>query len=82
MLMFRLTNRDYLPFNELIYSFSPVENQFISVLGKRLRNLIGLSDQEISELADYFKVQDGRVFYRQLCDVIHKSGKSPKNVPD
>lgn len=36
--------------------------------------MIGLSDEEITELADYFKVQDGRIFYTQMCEVIHNSG--------
>ncbi|XP_045460656.1 uncharacterized protein LOC123671052 [Harmonia axyridis] len=52
------------------------ESQFISVLYGQLRGKIGLSEQEISDLADYFRVQDGRVFYAQLCEVIHNS------VPD
>ncbi|CAH0558987.1 unnamed protein product [Brassicogethes aeneus] len=49
------------------------ESQFISVLSGQLRSTIGLSEQEISELADYFRVQDGRIFYTQLCQVIHDS---------
>lgn len=57
------------------FFFVSLERQFISVLGRQIRNQIGLSDQEISELADYFRVQDGRIFYTQLCEVIHKSGK-------
>ncbi|CAH0558988.1 unnamed protein product [Brassicogethes aeneus] len=50
-----------------------LESQFISVLSGQLRSTIGLSEQEISELADYFRVQDGRIFYTQLCQVIHDS---------
>ncbi|KAL3279480.1 hypothetical protein HHI36_016990 [Cryptolaemus montrouzieri] len=49
------------------------ESQFISVLSGQLRGKIGLSEQEISDLADYFRVQDGRIFYAQLCEVIHNS---------
>lgn len=57
----------------LLFNF--LESQFISVLYGQLRGKIGLSEQEISDLADYFRVQDGRVFYAQLCEVIHNSGK-------
>lgn len=39
-----------------------------------LRGPIGLSDQEIGDLADYFRVQDGRILYTQFCEVIHDSG--------
>ncbi|XP_018321327.1 uncharacterized protein LOC108734325 [Agrilus planipennis] len=52
------------------------ESQFTSVLSGPLKIVLALSDQEISELADYFKVPDGRILYRQLCEVIHGS------VPD
>ncbi|KAJ3666453.1 hypothetical protein Zmor_001895 [Zophobas morio] len=52
------------------------ESQFISVFSGHLQAIIGLSDQEISELADYFRIQDGRIFYTQLCEVIYDS------VPD
>jgi hypothetical protein len=53
---------------------SLLESQFISVFSGHLQAIIGLSDQEISELADYFRVQDGRIFYTQLCEVIYDSG--------
>nr|XP_022907624.1 uncharacterized protein LOC111419100 [Onthophagus taurus] len=49
------------------------ESQFVSVLSGPLRTTIGLSDEEISELAEYFRVPDGRVFYTQMCQVIHDS---------
>lgn len=52
-----------------------LESQFISVINGQLGAIIGLSDQEIAELADYFRVPDGRIYYTQLCDVIHQSGK-------
>lgn len=51
-----------------------LESQFISVIAGPLRSNVGLSDQEISDLADYFRVPDGRIFYTQLCEVIHDSG--------
>ncbi|XP_076267066.1 uncharacterized protein LOC143200510 isoform X1 [Rhynchophorus ferrugineus] len=49
------------------------ESQFISVIKGQLGGTIGLSEQEISELADYFRVPDGRIYYTQLCDVINDS---------
>ncbi|XP_014603469.1 PREDICTED: uncharacterized protein LOC106786514 [Polistes canadensis] len=52
------------------------EVKFVSVLCGPLKGIIGLSDKEICELADYFRVQDGRILYRQFCEVIHDS------VPD
>lgn len=51
------------------------EVKFIGVIGQQLRNIIGLSEQEISELTDYFRVQDGRIAYAQFCGVIHDNGK-------
>ncbi|CAG5034119.1 unnamed protein product [Parnassius apollo] len=47
------------------------ESKFISVLTGPLRSVIGLTDEEISQLADYFRTQDGRVLYHQLCQIIH-----------
>ncbi|XP_033317224.1 uncharacterized protein LOC117214955 isoform X1 [Bombus bifarius] len=49
------------------------ESKFISVLAGPLKDQIGLSDKEISDLADYFRVQDGRIFYTQFCEIIHDS---------
>ncbi|XP_056643883.1 uncharacterized protein LOC130449862 [Diorhabda sublineata] len=49
------------------------ESQFISVINGQLRATIGLSEQEVAELADYFRVPDGRIYYTQLCEVIHNS---------
>ncbi|XP_075225203.1 uncharacterized protein LOC142326511 [Lycorma delicatula] len=48
--------------------------KFISVFLGPLKKEIGLSDQEIYDLADYFKIQDGRVYYSQLCEVVHGEG--------
>lgn len=50
------------------------ESEFISIFANQLKNAIGLSDQEIIDLADYFRIQDGRILYTQLCDVIHTKG--------
>ncbi|XP_018398309.1 PREDICTED: uncharacterized protein LOC108776253 [Cyphomyrmex costatus] len=52
------------------------ESKFISVLTGPLKGVIGLSDREICDLADYFRIQDGRILYSQFCEVIHDS------VPD
>ncbi|RLU20681.1 hypothetical protein DMN91_007294 [Ooceraea biroi] len=52
------------------------ESKFISVLAGPLKGVIGLSDKEICDLTDYFRIQDGRIFYSQFCEVIHDS------VPD
>lgn len=51
-----------------------LESKFVSILAGPLKPTIGLSDQEIAELADYFRVQDGRILYTQLCEIIHDSG--------
>lgn len=47
----------------------------MSVLAGPLRAVIGLTEEEIGELTDYFRVQDGRILYTQLCEVIHASGR-------
>lgn len=47
------------------------ESKFVSVLRGPLSSIVGLSDEEIVQLADYFRTQDGRVFYHQLCTLIH-----------
>ncbi|XP_076647707.1 uncharacterized protein LOC143356146, partial [Halictus rubicundus] len=52
------------------------ESKFISVLAGPLKDTIGLSDKEIDDLADYFRVQDGRILYTQFCTIIHD------NVPE
>ncbi|KAL1506511.1 hypothetical protein ABEB36_005862 [Hypothenemus hampei] len=49
------------------------ESKFISVIHGQLGGTIGLSQQEVAELADYFRVPDGRIYYKQLCDVINDS---------
>lgn len=55
--------------------FTFAESNFVGVLSGVLRGEIGLSDQEIAEITDYFRVQDGRIFYGQFCSVIHDNGK-------
>ncbi|XP_043281125.1 uncharacterized protein [Venturia canescens] len=52
------------------------EAKFVAVLAGPLKGAIGLSDSEICDLADYFRIQDGRILYSQLCEVIHD------NVPE
>ncbi|XP_049870499.1 uncharacterized protein LOC126369940 [Pectinophora gossypiella] len=47
------------------------ESKFVSILAGPLRAVVGLSDAEIAQLADYFRAQDGRVLYHQLCQIIH-----------
>jgi len=39
-----------------------------------LKGVIGLSDKEICDLTDYFRIQDGRILYSQFCELIHDSG--------
>lgn len=50
------------------------ESKFISTLTTKLKDSIGLSDREIIELSDYFKVQNGQIAYAQFCSVIHDNG--------
>ncbi|XP_070165049.1 uncharacterized protein [Polyergus mexicanus] len=46
-------------------------SKFISVLAGPLKGVIGLSDKEICDLADYFRIQEGRILYSQFCEIIH-----------
>ncbi|GLV45240.1 chaoptin [Carabus blaptoides fortunei] len=58
------------------------ESKFVSILTGPLRAVIGLTEEEIGELTDYFRVQDGRILYTQLCEVIHASVPDfSKNAP-
>ncbi|XP_078046729.1 uncharacterized protein LOC144475059 [Augochlora pura] len=52
------------------------ESKFISVFAGPLKDIIGLSEKEVCDLADYFRVQDGRILYTQFCTIIHD------NVPE
>ncbi|XP_067627321.1 uncharacterized protein [Eurosta solidaginis] len=45
------------------------DSLFISVLGK-YKNIVGLSDFELCEVTDYFRLRDGRVAYQQFCKVV------------
>ncbi|XP_063987045.1 uncharacterized protein LOC135167617 [Diachasmimorpha longicaudata] len=49
------------------------ETKFIAILTGPLRHYVGLSDPEIADLTDYFSIQDGRIIYSQLCEVIYES---------
>lgn len=55
-------------------SYTFAETKFVSILNGPLKQTIGLCDKEICDLADYFRVQDGRILYMQFCEVIHDSG--------
>lgn len=44
------------------------------MLANKLRGTIGLCHEEITELTDYFRIQDGRISYGQLCQVLHGEG--------
>lgn len=50
-----------------------LETKFLSIFAGKLCGILGLSEKEITELADYFKMRDGRIYYKQLCDVIQGS---------
>ncbi|KAG8034064.1 hypothetical protein G9C98_008545, partial [Cotesia typhae] len=47
------------------------ETKFIAILSGRLKNTLGLSNIEITELSDYFRTSTGRIYYSQFCEVIH-----------
>ncbi|KYM82924.1 hypothetical protein ALC53_06636 [Atta colombica] len=49
------------------------KSKFLSVLAGPLKGVIGLSDKEICDLTDYFRIQDGRILYSQFCEIIHDS---------
>ncbi|KAJ8718752.1 hypothetical protein PYW07_016308 [Mythimna separata] len=55
------------------------ESKFVSILAGPLRSVVGLSDAEIAQLADYFRAQDGRVLYHQLCQIIHGEDAGGRN---
>uniref|UniRef100_A0A034VES4 Uncharacterized protein n=1 Tax=Bactrocera dorsalis TaxID=27457 RepID=A0A034VES4_BACDO len=42
---------------------------FTSILGK-YKNVVGLSEFELREVTDYFRLRDGRVAYKQFCKVV------------
>ncbi|XP_037810226.1 uncharacterized protein LOC119602666 [Lucilia sericata] len=45
------------------------ESLFSGILGK-YKNIIGLSDFELREVSDYFRLRDGRVVYKEFCKVV------------
>ncbi len=51
-----------------------LESRFINILTTNLKDSVGLCDQEINELSDYFKVQNGQIAFAQFCSVIHDNG--------
>lgn len=51
------------------------QSKFINVLANETRDKIGISNEEIRELTNYFQVQDGRVLYGQFCDAIHSNSE-------
>ncbi|KAG4066440.1 hypothetical protein HA402_007076 [Bradysia odoriphaga] len=53
------------------------ESKFITILTTNLKDSVGLTDQEINELTDYFKVQNGQIAYAQFCSVIHDNEPHP-----
>uniref|UniRef100_A0A336LCA6 CSON008072 protein n=1 Tax=Culicoides sonorensis TaxID=179676 RepID=A0A336LCA6_CULSO len=55
------------------------ESKFLSVFQGKLQKLVGLSEAEIIELTDYFKTRDGRIYYRQFCEVIQDPEKENLN---
>ncbi|XP_074114898.1 uncharacterized protein LOC141537673 [Cotesia typhae] len=59
-----------LPYN-LKALLSQKETKFIAILSGRLKNTLGLSNIEITELSDYFRTSTGRIYYSQFCEVIH-----------
>ncbi|XP_055905315.1 uncharacterized protein LOC129940841 isoform X2 [Eupeodes corollae] len=50
------------------------ESKFTSVLMK-YKKIIGLSEFEIRELTDYFRIRDGRIAYKQFCGVLCEKGQ-------
>lgn len=58
---------------KIIFNTIP-EVKFISIFRGPLRYVAALSETEILELADYFRLHDGRIHYSQLCQIIHDNG--------
>ncbi|XP_053950667.1 uncharacterized protein LOC128858424 [Anastrepha ludens] len=53
------------------------DSLFTGILGK-YKNVAGLSDFELREVTDYFRLRDGRVAYRQFCKVVCEEPTSIK----
>ncbi|XP_004533214.1 uncharacterized protein LOC101452318 [Ceratitis capitata] len=45
------------------------DSLFTSILGK-YKHVVGLSEFELLEVTDYFRLRDGRVAYKQFCKVV------------
>ncbi|KAI8521606.1 hypothetical protein Bbelb_013600 [Branchiostoma belcheri] len=54
------------------------ENQFVCGLALAVGKEANLARTEIQKLADYYKTEDGRVRYREFCDIMENA----YNVPD
>ncbi|XP_063710170.1 uncharacterized protein LOC134838551 [Culicoides brevitarsis] len=46
------------------------ESQFFTVLMKNLRGILTLDELEIKLLSNYFKLRNGKIHYKQFCDVM------------
>ncbi|XP_058985391.1 uncharacterized protein LOC101892754 isoform X1 [Musca domestica] len=57
------------------------ESLFSSILGK-YKNVIGLSDFELREVTDYFRLRDGRVIYSEFCKVVCNEERLKKDAGD
>ncbi|KAK0166586.1 hypothetical protein PV327_004079 [Microctonus hyperodae] len=68
-----LNLRDYFRVLDITNSGLVSEVKFISVLRGPLRYVVALSETEILELADYFRLHDGRIHYSQLCQIVHEN---------
>ncbi|KAK0079021.1 hypothetical protein PV325_001848 [Microctonus aethiopoides] len=71
LLRVNLNLRDYFQPLDITNSGLVSEVKFISIFRGPLRYVVSLSETEILELADYFRLHDGRIHYSQLCQIIH-----------
>ncbi|KAK9508164.1 hypothetical protein O3M35_007886 [Rhynocoris fuscipes] len=55
-------------------------HKFLTVLNGPLKNLIGLSDEEIIQVSDLFKTSDGQIAYEQFCHLIHDYRPPPSKL--
>ncbi|XP_014259550.1 uncharacterized protein LOC106672540 [Cimex lectularius] len=56
------------------------EHRFLSVLCGPLKHIIGLTDEEILNIAAFFRTSDGRVDFDQFCRTIHDSDPPEEQV--
>lgn len=52
-----------------------IESKFISLLAGTLKEVTGLSEREVRELAKYFMAPDGQVNYQNFCQVLDQNSK-------